>query len=80
MTQSIDPASLSIADAIAFREAECVALENARLVAGIAAGAVKRKALAAISLHHANIMALCDRIDGPMPQLSIDEIFAELEN
>lgn len=78
MTQTIDPASLSIVDAIAFRESECVALDNARLVAGIAAGSAKRKALAAISLHHANITALCERIDGPMPQISDSELLAAL--
>ena len=58
MSARIDPATLSRADAIAFRESELARLESARLVAGIASGPLKRRAKAAASAHHANIMAL----------------------
>ena len=75
---AIDPATLPIDDAIAFRESECKALDNARLVAGIAGGPLKRQALKAITLHHANIMALCARIDGPMPEISNADLLAAL--
>ena len=81
----IDPATLSRADAIAFRESELARLESARLVAGIARGPLKRKARQAIAAHHANIMALSDVIDGPLPPCDLsdkallDELARDLE-
>ena len=78
----IDPATLSRADAIAFRESELARLESARLVAGIASGPLKRKAKQAASAHHANAMALSVAIDGPIPPdvraMTDDELLAEL--
>lgn len=67
MSARIDPATLSRADAIAFRESELARLESARLVAGIAGGPLRRRAKQAASAHHANVMALSARIDGPIP-------------
>ena len=82
MSARIDPATLSRADAIAFRESELARLESARLVAGIASGPLKRRAKAATAAHHANIMALTSAIDGPMPDdiaaMTDDELLAEL--
>ena len=78
----IDPATLSRADAIAFRESELARLESARLVAGIASGPLKRRAKAATAAHHANIMALTSAIDGPIPPdiaaMSTDDLMAAL--
>ena len=78
----IDPATLSRADAIAFRESELARLESARLVAGIAGGPLKRRAKQAASAHHANVMALSARIDGPIPPdvqaMTDDQLLAEL--
>lgn len=78
----IDPATLSRADAIAFRESELARLESARLVAGIASGPLKRKAKQAASAHHANAMALSVAIDGPIPPdvqaMTDDQLLAEL--
>ena len=78
----IDPATLSRADAIAFRESELARLESARLVAGIASGPLKRKAKQAASAHHANAMALSVAIDGPIPPdiaaMSTDDLMAAL--
>lgn len=82
MSARIDPASLSRADAIAFRESELARLESARLVAGIASGPLKRRAKAAASAHHANIMALSVAIDGLMPPdiaaMTDDDLMAAL--
>lgn len=82
MSARIDPASLSRADAIAFRESELARLESARLVAGIASGPLKRRAKTAIAAHHANVMALSVAIDGPIPPdiaaMSTDDLMAAL--
>ena len=82
MSARIDPATLSRADAIAFRESELERMESARLVAGIASGPLKRRAKAAASAHHANVMALSTAIDGPIPPdiaaMSTDDLMAAL--
>ena len=82
MSARIDPATLSRADAITFRESELARLESARLVAGIASGPLKRKARRAIAAHHANVMALSAAIDGPIPPdiaaMSTDDLMAAL--
>lgn len=82
MSARIDPATLSRADAISFRESELARLESSRLVAGIASGPLKRKARRAATAHHTNIMALTSAIDGPMPDdiaaMTDDELLAAL--
>ena len=82
MSARIDPATLSRADAIAFRESELERMESARLVAGIAGGPLKRRAKQAASAHHANVMALSARIDGPIPPdvqaMTDDQLLVEL--
>jgi hypothetical protein len=82
MATTIDPAALSLGEAIALREYELAQLETARCAAGMAKGAARRRYLGYARQHHGNVMALANRIDGPMPAslatMSTDELFAAL--
>ena len=77
--QTIDPASLDRATAIAMREESARQSELARIAAGLSKGARKRQYLAIAKAHHANCMALSDAIDGPCgASLTDAELLAEL--
>lgn len=79
----IDPAALTIGEALAYRDAELARLEAARLVAGLAKGPLAKKARQAVAAHHTNVMALSDRIDGPVSAsdaaMTDDELLAALK-
>lgn len=79
--QTIDPATLSRADAIAMRDESARQNELCRLAAGLAKGKRKRQFAAYASQHLRNAMAIDDYLASDAPQcapMTDDELLAEL--
>lgn len=79
----IDPATLCQQQARAHLAVELVQLERARFAAELAKGADRSRYARYARIHRANVIALADIAEGPVPHdiatMSDDDLLAELE-
>lgn len=78
----LDPANLSTAQARAHLAVELAQLERAECASALSKGATRRRYVSYIHRHRANVIALADIAEGPLPAdiagLSDDELLAAL--
>lgn len=79
---NIDPVTLSAAQARAYLAIELAHLERAEFASALARGAQRKRFAGYVSTHRANVLALADIVDGPVPDdigaMSDDELLAAL--